>query len=196
MCWPEFVCILIWVRKQRRLYLHIFISSKNTLLFYSCKVNYWLVLVLQGYTPRCRENCLLYWLYVESKSRKASYFYFLFTSRSCSLFKFISWFTLHCLSHVSLGSKYTIQFIPTLITPIEAADKGKDETTIYIEAIEGTCTEETNNIKETRKQDISRRDITSAINQAISLLSILFIFNNYSAYYIFIKDDIFKLSNI
>ena len=56
---------------------------------------------------------------------------------------------------------------------IEAADKGEDEVTVYIEAKEGVYTKEINNIEETREQDFSRRDAMSAINQAISLLSIL-----------------------
>ena len=60
-----------------------------------------------------------------------------------------------------------------LIAPIEAADKGKNKTTIYIEAVEGVYTEETNNIEETREQDSRKRDTISVINQAISLLSIL-----------------------
>ena len=60
-----------------------------------------------------------------------------------------------------------------LITPIEAADKSKDKTTIYIKAVEEVYTEEVNNIEKTREQDSRRRDIISAINQAVSLLSIL-----------------------
>jgi hypothetical protein len=56
---------------------------------------------------------------------------------------------------------------------IEAADKGKDETTVYIKAIEGAYTEKLNNMEEIRKQDFSRRNIISTINQAVSLLSIL-----------------------
>ena len=38
---------------------------------------------------------------------------------------------------------------PTI--PIKAADKAKDETTIYIEAVEGEYTEEINNMEETRE---------------------------------------------
>ena len=60
-----------------------------------------------------------------------------------------------------------------LTAPIEAADKGKDETTVYIEAVEGVYTKEINNIKETREQDFNRRDAMSTINQAVGLLSIL-----------------------
>jgi hypothetical protein len=56
---------------------------------------------------------------------------------------------------------------------IEAADKNKDETTVYIEAVEGVYTKELNNIEEIREQDFSRRDAMSTINQAVSLLSIL-----------------------
>ena len=56
---------------------------------------------------------------------------------------------------------------------IGAADKSKDKTTIYIEAVEGVYTKETNNIKETREQDSHKRNTMSATNQAISLLSIL-----------------------
>ena len=59
-----------------------------------------------------------------------------------------------------------------LTAPIEAADKAKDETTVYIEAVEGEYTKEINNIKETREQDFRRRDTMSVINRAISLLSI------------------------
>ena len=56
---------------------------------------------------------------------------------------------------------------------IEAADKGKDKTTVYIEAVEGIYTEETSNIEETREQDSCKRNAMSATNQAVSLLSIL-----------------------
>ena len=56
---------------------------------------------------------------------------------------------------------------------IEAADKGEDEATVYIEAKEGVYTKEINNIEETREQDFSRKDIIFIINQAVSLLSIL-----------------------
>ena len=60
-----------------------------------------------------------------------------------------------------------------LTTPIKAADKAEDETTVYIEAVEGEYTEEINNIEETKEQDFRRRDIISIINQAVSLLNIL-----------------------
>ena len=56
---------------------------------------------------------------------------------------------------------------------IEATDKGEDKATIYIKAVEGAYTKEINNMEETREQDFNRRDAISAINQAISLLSIL-----------------------
>jgi len=56
---------------------------------------------------------------------------------------------------------------------IEATDKGKDKATIYTETKEGVYTKEINNMEETREQDFNRRDAISAINQAISLLSIL-----------------------
>ena len=56
---------------------------------------------------------------------------------------------------------------------IKAVDKGEDKATIYIEAEEGAHTKEINNMEETREQDFNRRDAISAINQAISLLSIL-----------------------
>ena len=51
-----------------------------------------------------------------------------------------------------------------LTTPIEAIDKGEDEITIYIEAVEGVYTEEINNIEETKEQDSYRRDTISVIN--------------------------------
>ena len=38
-----------------------------------------------------------------------------------------------------------------LTAPIEAADKAKDETTIYIEAVEEEYTKEINDIEETRE---------------------------------------------
>ena len=56
---------------------------------------------------------------------------------------------------------------------MEAADEGEDETTVYIEAVEGAHTEETNDMEETREQDSRRRDTMSAINQAVGLPSIL-----------------------
>ena len=59
-----------------------------------------------------------------------------------------------------------------LTAPIEAVDKAKDETTVYIEAVEGEYTKEINNTEETREQDFRRRDAMSVINRAISLLSI------------------------
>jgi hypothetical protein len=51
-----------------------------------------------------------------------------------------------------------------LTIPIEAADKGEDKTTVYIEAVEGAYTKEFNNIEETREQDFSKRDTISVIN--------------------------------
>ena len=51
-----------------------------------------------------------------------------------------------------------------LTAPIEAADKGKDKTTIYIKAVEGVYIKEINNIKETREQNSCRRDTISVIN--------------------------------
>ena len=59
-----------------------------------------------------------------------------------------------------------------LTVPIEAADEAKNETTIYIEAVEGEYTKEINDTEETREQDFRRRDAISIINRAISLLSI------------------------
>ena len=38
-----------------------------------------------------------------------------------------------------------------LTAPIKAADEGEDETTIYIEAVEGVYTKEINNMEETRE---------------------------------------------
>ena len=38
-----------------------------------------------------------------------------------------------------------------LTIPIKAVDKGKDKTTIYIEAVKGVYTKEINNIEETRE---------------------------------------------
>ena len=58
-----------------------------------------------------------------------------------------------------------------LIISIKAVYKGKDKATIYIEAIKGAYIKEINNIKETREQGFSKRDIISIINQAISPLS-------------------------
>jgi hypothetical protein len=45
-----------------------------------------------------------------------------------------------------------------LTAPIEAIDKGEDKTTIHIKAVEGVYTKETNNIKEIREQDLSKRN--------------------------------------
>ena len=56
---------------------------------------------------------------------------------------------------------------------MEAADEGKDETTVYTEAVEGVYTKKINNIEKTREQNSCRKDTISAINQTISLLSIL-----------------------
>ena len=47
---------------------------------------------------------------------------------------------------------------------MEAADEGKDETTVYTEAVEGVYTKEINDMEETRKQDSYRRDTISVIN--------------------------------
>ena len=38
-----------------------------------------------------------------------------------------------------------------LTAPIEAADKGKDKTTVYIEAVERVYTKKINNIEETKE---------------------------------------------
>ena len=38
-----------------------------------------------------------------------------------------------------------------LTTPMEAADEGKDKTTIHIKAVEGVYTKEINNIEKTRE---------------------------------------------
>jgi DNA/RNA-binding domain of Phe-tRNA-synthetase-like protein len=51
-----------------------------------------------------------------------------------------------------------------LTVPIEAVDKGKNKTTIYIKAVEGAYTEEFNNMEETKEQDFSKRDTISVIN--------------------------------
>ena len=51
-----------------------------------------------------------------------------------------------------------------LTIPIEAIDKDKDKTTVYIEAVEGVHTKKINNTEKTRKQDSRRRDAISAIN--------------------------------
>jgi hypothetical protein len=48
--------------------------------------------------------------------------------------------------------------------PMEAVDKAKDKTTVYIEAVEGVYTKESNNIEETREQDSYKRDAISVIN--------------------------------
>ena len=47
---------------------------------------------------------------------------------------------------------------------IETADKGKDKTTVYIEAVEGAYIKEINNTEETREQDFYKRDTISTIN--------------------------------
>ena len=60
-----------------------------------------------------------------------------------------------------------------LTTFIKAADKAKDKTIVYIEAIKGVYIKETNNIEETKKQDSCKRNAISTTNQAVSLLSIL-----------------------
>ena len=60
-----------------------------------------------------------------------------------------------------------------LITPIEAVDKGKDKTTIYIKAVKGVHTKKINNMEEIREQNSYRRDAISVTNQAVSLPSIL-----------------------
>ena len=51
-----------------------------------------------------------------------------------------------------------------LTIPIEAVDKGKDKTTVYIEAVEGAYTKETNNIEEIKEQDSCKRNTMSIIN--------------------------------
>ena len=51
-----------------------------------------------------------------------------------------------------------------LTTPIEAVDKGKDKTTVYIEAVEGVYTKEINNTEETKEQDSCKRDTIFIIN--------------------------------
>ena len=51
-----------------------------------------------------------------------------------------------------------------LTAPMEAADEGEDETTIYIEAVEGVYTKKINNTEETREQDSCRRDAIFVIN--------------------------------
>ena len=51
-----------------------------------------------------------------------------------------------------------------LTVPIEAVDKAKDKTTVYIKAIEGVYTKEINNTEETREQDSRKRDVISVIN--------------------------------
>ena len=51
-----------------------------------------------------------------------------------------------------------------LTAPIEAMDEGKNETTIYIEAMEGVYTKKINNIEETKEQDSHKRDTISVIN--------------------------------
>jgi hypothetical protein len=51
-----------------------------------------------------------------------------------------------------------------LTTPIKAADKDENKTTIYTKAVEGVYTKKLNNIKETREQDFSKKDTISIIN--------------------------------
>ena len=51
-----------------------------------------------------------------------------------------------------------------LTTPIEAADEGKNKTTIYTEAVEGVHIKKINNMKETRKQNSCKRDAIFIIN--------------------------------
>ena len=51
-----------------------------------------------------------------------------------------------------------------LTVPMEAVDKGEDEIIVYIEAVEGVYTKETNDMEETREQDFSRRDAMFVIN--------------------------------
>ena len=59
----------------------------------------------------------------------------------------------------------TINIASTGLTVlIKAADKAKDKTTVYIEAVEGEHTKEINNIEETKEQDFYRRDTISVIN--------------------------------
>ena len=78
-----------------------------------------------------------------------------------------------------------------LTIPIEAIDKDKDKTTVYIKAVERVHTKEINNIEETREQDSHRKNAISAINQAVSLLSILlkserrYIRSSVNIYYIY-----------
>ena len=47
---------------------------------------------------------------------------------------------------------------------MEAIDKGKDKTTVYIKAVEGVYTKEINNMEETREQDSYKKNTISAIN--------------------------------
>ena len=44
-----------------------------------------------------------------------------------------------------------------LTIPIEAVDKSKDKTTIYIKAVEGVYTKEIDNTKEIREQDFRKK---------------------------------------
>jgi hypothetical protein len=68
----------------------------------------------------------------------------------------------------------TINTASTRLTVlIKAANKAKDKTTIYTKAVKGEYTKEINDIKEIKKQYFHRRDIMSAINQIVNLLSIL-----------------------
>ena len=51
-----------------------------------------------------------------------------------------------------------------LTAPIEAIDKDKDKTIIYIKTVEGVYIKEINNIEEIREQDSHRRDAISTTN--------------------------------
>ena len=60
--------------------------------------------------------------------------------------------------------KTTIMASIGLTAYMEAADKGEDKATVYIEAVEVAHTKEINDIEETREQDSCRRDAISVIN--------------------------------
>ena len=47
---------------------------------------------------------------------------------------------------------------------MEAADKAKDKTTVYTEAVEGEHTEEINNMEKTKEQDFCRKDTIFVTN--------------------------------
>ena len=51
-----------------------------------------------------------------------------------------------------------------LTAPMEAINKGEDETTIYIKAVEEVYTKEINNIKEIREQNSRKKNTISIIN--------------------------------